>query len=260
MKIGIIGLGFVGKAIAWSHRNEELVIRDPKLTNSAEYSDFINCDAVYVCVPSPSTEDGRCDTSILETTVKELLFVLINKPVVIICKTTAPPSVYDRLQKEYPTLVHCPEFLTAKENIADYQNSNYFVIGGDPYWCAQAREIMHNGVHLTHDKFIITDIKTAALYKYMMNCYLATKVTFMNEFKLLADAEGVDFDKLTNCADRDNRIGHTHMQVPGPDGNYGWGGACFPKDVLAIINEAKDLNVNFELMNQVNIINEKHRQ
>lgn len=264
MRIGIIGFGYVGGAIAWAHKNQDIIIRDPKLENSAELHKFVDCDAIFVCVPSPcvdpTLEDGRCDASILEQTLKELLFVLVNKQIPIICKTTAPPSVYERLQIEYPNIVHCPEFLTAANNLSDYQNSRYFVLGGNKKWCEQARDVIHTGVGLTHDKFLITDIKTAALYKYMMNSYLAAKVTFMNEFKLLADAEGVDFLNLTNLAIWDDRIGYTHTQVPGNDGQYGWGGGCFPKDVAAIITEALDLGLDFELMQRIESINKIHRK
>jgi nucleotide sugar dehydrogenase len=260
MKIGIIGYGFVGAAIARAHHKDELIIKDPKLESSADYPDFVNCDAIYICVPSPSTDDGRCDTSILEQTLKDLLFVLINNPIPIICKTTAPPSVYKRLQKQYSSIVHCPEFLTAANNVRDYLNSRYFVLGGDAEWCINAREIIRSGVPLVDDKFLIIDIKTAALYKYMMNCYLAAKVTFMNDFKNLADAEGIEWNSLKSLAIFDDRIGHTHMDVPGPDGKYGWGGACFPKDVSAIIKEASDIGIDFELIYRVDSINKRHRQ
>jgi UDPglucose 6-dehydrogenase len=261
MRIGIIGFGFVGQAIGWSYQHKaELVIRDPKLVDSASLDQFVDCDAIFICVPSPSTEDGHCDTTILEDTLKELLFVNINKQIPIISKVTAPPSVYTRLQQEYPNLVYCPEFLTAANNVADYANSNYFVLGGNYDWCVKARTAIHQGVPLVHNKFTIVDIKTASLYKYMMNTYLATKVTFMNDFKLLADAEGVAWDDLKHLSKADNRIGNTHMNVPGPDGQYGWGGGCFPKDVAAIIMEAIDKNVDFELLDRVETINKKHRR
>lgn len=260
MKIGVIGFGYVGQAIAWAHRNHDLIIRDPKLDHSASLDKFTNCNGIYVCVPSPSTEDGHCDSSLLEQTLKELLFVIIDKPIPIICKTTAPPSVYERLQKEHPNIVHCPEFLTAANNTADYQNADYFVLGGNKDWCEKARDVIHHGVPLVHQKFLITDIKTAALYKYMMNSYLATKVTFMNEFKNLADAEGVEFNKLTELTVWEDRIGRTHMQVPGSDGQFGWGGMCFPKDIAAIQMEALDLNTELELLGRVEDINKKHRR
>ena len=82
----------------------------------------------------------------------------------------------------------------------------------------------------------------------------------MNDFKTLADAEGISFEDLTALTKYDTRIGHSHMRVPGPDGEYGWQGGCFPKDVAAIIEEAIDLNVDFELMDRVESINKKHRR
>ena len=264
MRIGIIRFGYVGGAIAWAHRDQDIIIRDPKLKASADLDKFVDCDAVFVCVPSPcvdpTLENGKCNTSILEQTLKELLFVLINKQIPIICKTTAPPSVYARLQKEYPNIVHCPEFLTAANNLTDYMNAEYFVLGGQYDWCIKAREVIHLGVSVTHDRFIITDIKTAALYKYMMNSYLATKVTFMNDFKLLADAEGIDWNDVKTLITYEDRIGKSHMDVPGPDGQFGWGGACFPKDIAAIIEESIELGLDFELMQRVESINKKHRK
>ena len=260
MRIGIIGFGYVGKAIFFAHTNDDLVIRDPKLEKSAELHEFNSCEAIYVCVPIPPTHDGRCDTSVLENVLKELLFVLINKEIPIICKTTAPPSAYESLQKQYPSIVHCPEFLTAADNIRDYARSNYFVLGGDPAWCVKARSVIQLSNQIVDSKFIIMSIKAAALYKYMMNSYLATKVTFMNDFKSLADAEDVNWGDLLRASVHDNRIGDTHMNVPGPDGQYGWGGGCFPKDVAAITMEAIDLTVDFELLDRVETINVRHRR
>jgi UDPglucose 6-dehydrogenase len=260
MKIGIIGFGFVGHAIGWAHRTDDLVIRDPKLQDSADISEFTGCDAIFVCVPTPSTEDGHCDSSILEQTLKELLFVVINKQIPIICKSTAPPSVYERLQKEYPNVVYCPEFLTAANATTDYANADSCTLGGDYDWCAKAREVIRHGRPMVHDKFTIVPIKVAALHKYLMNSYLAARVSFMNDFKKLADAEGVEWKDLAYLAKHDGRIGYSHLEVPGPDGQYGWGGACFPKDVAAIQMEALDLNTELELLGRVEDINRKHRK
>ena len=260
MKIGIIGFGFVGQAIAWAHKDDELVIRDPKLPNSAGLDQFTDCDGIFVCVPSPSTYDGHCDSSILEATVKELLFSVINKPIPIICKTTAPPSVYEKLHKQYPTIVYSPEFLTAANNVSDYANADYVVLGGDTEWCEAARGIMSRCLPNVQDLFVFTDVKTASLYKYMMNSYLATKVTFMNEFARLASTIDVNWDSIRAMSALDTRIGQTHMQVPGPDGQYGFGGMCFPKDIAAIQMEALDLGMDLELLGRVEDINKKHRR
>ena len=175
MKIGIIGYGFVGKAVGWAYRNTDLIIRDPKLENSASLEKFVDRDAVFICVPSPSTDTGQCDTSILEEVLKELLFVSIQNPnCVFISKTTAPPGTYKTLQSHYPNLVHSPEFLTQINAIQDYANASYCVIGGSYEWSVKAREILNHVRKIPQDRHIIVNIETAALYKYMMNSYLAT--------------------------------------------------------------------------------------
>jgi nucleotide sugar dehydrogenase len=261
MRVGIIGFGYVGQAIGWAYRDHDLIINDPKLSGSANLDKFIDRDAIFICVPSPSTEDGHCDSSILEETLKNLLFITISNPdIVIISKTTATPQIYKKLQQQYPNLVHAPEFLTQENNTADYANARYCVLGGNYDWCVKARKIIIEGRRLTHDKHIITTIETASLYKYMMNSYLATKVTFMNDWDKIATAEGVSLDDLRHIASHEDRIGTTHMQVPGPDGHYGWGGACFPKDIAAILEEGLDLGVELELLGRVEDINKKHRK
>jgi UDPglucose 6-dehydrogenase len=133
------------------------------------------------------------------------------------------------------------------------------IIGGNKEWCDKAAEIIDYHLGTPKEIVKIVDIKVAALYKYMMNSYLATKVTFMNEFYKLAQAEGVDWNKIKEAASYDDRIGMTHMDVPGSDGNYGWGGACFPKDIAAIINEAKSLGLDFGLLENITNINKEHR-
>ena len=82
------------------------------------------------------------------------------------------------------------------------------------------------------------------MIKYMNNCYFATKVSFMNEMYQIADACGVDWGMAVDGFIRDGRIGHSHMSVPGPDGKFGFGGSCFPKDIQAMINFAESLDVN----------------
>lgn len=260
MKIGIIGFGYVGSAVGWAHKHQDQIIKDPKLKDSKELKDFVNADAVFVCLPSPMLEDGRCDTSYLENGLEELFStVRFEEPIPVICKTTAPPSVYEKLAKRYPNIVYSPEFLTAANHIADYQNANFFVIGGDPIWCERAREVIRLGVPLRDRDFVYTDIKTASLFKYMMNSYMSMKVTFMNDFYELCQAEDVEWRTMKKLAGLDDRIGDTHMDVPGPDGKFGYGGACFPKDVSAIISEANDLSVDFDLMKTIREANNRHR-
>lgn len=259
MKIGIIGFGYVGSAIGWAHRRDDIVIHDPKMPDSVSKAEMLDCDAIYVCVPSPEAEEGYCDSSILEETLKDLLLVSLRGDVPIICKTTAPPSVYERLHKQYPNIVYSPEFLTARNHISDYKTTEVFILGGDVGYCEKARDVIMQS-DIQNKQFLLTDVKTASLFKYMMNSYLAMKVTFMNEFKELADAHDVNWQEVRELAKYDRRIGNTHMHVPGPDGEYGWGGACFPKDIAAITMEAIDQGLEFELMQRVETINRRHRK
>ena len=95
---------------------------------------------------------------------------------------------------------------------------------------------------------IKTNYETAEMIKYMNNCFFATKVSFLNEMYQIADACGVDWDVAVEGFVRDGRVGHSHMSVPGPDGKFGFGGSCFPKDIQAMINFAESLSVSPDVL------------
>lgn len=255
MKIGIIGHGYVGGAVAHTHRNHTLVIRDPKFNEkSASIEDIKSCDAVYVCVPTPMMEDGHCDDLFVKSVLKEL----DGYTKLIICKSTVPPGIYLRLQDRYPNLVHAPEFLTAANATADYENSNWVLIGGSLDRCKEAEQVIRQS-SIKASYYHYTDIATASFFKYLANTFLATKVTFMNDLFHLAKAVGVDWNEIKKIAINDSRLGNSHWDVPGPDGKFGFGGACFPKDVAAICEHALDVGINLELLEHVETINKRHR-
>lgn len=255
MKIGLFGLGYVGTAVAHTHRNQDLVIRDPKLgEQSASIDEIKMCDAVYVCVPTPMLDNGHCDDSY----VKSVLIELEGYTNVIICKSTVPPGVYMKLQDRYPNLVHAPEFLTAANATADYENSTWVLIGGDKRFCKKAEEVVRTST-IKAETYHYSNIATASLFKYMANAFMATKVTFMNDLYNLAQAVGVDWQEIKQLARNDTRLGSSHWDVPGPDGMFGYGGACFPKDVSAIIEHGMDLGTPQKLLESVKKINSLHR-
>lgn len=255
MKIGIYGLGYVGSAVAESHKQHELVIRDPKLGDkSASIDQITKCDAVYICVPTAMTVSGDCDEEI----VKSVLSELSTYTKVIISKSTIPPNSYATLQKLYNNLVHAPEFLTAAKATEDYINSSWVLIGGEERWCKSAQAIIANSsVKTTHYHF--TNIQTASLFKYLANSFMATKVIFMNELFHLGNKIDVDWEEIKKISKNDTRLGISHWDVPGPDGQFGYGGACFPKDVSAIINHAANMGVNLTLLESVQHINNLSR-
>lgn len=255
MKIGILGLGYVGSAVAWTHRHHEVVARDPKLGDkSASLEEIKTCDAVYVCVPTPMLEDGHCDDSF----VKSVLAELADYDKIIICKSTVPPGVYAYLESKYSNIVHAPEFLTAANATADYESATWVLVGGKPNNVERAIEIIStSSIAATH--YHRTNITTASLFKYLANSFMATKVTFMNEFYQLAQHFDVNWSDVKEIAKNDPRLGNTHWDVPGPDGSFGYGGACFPKDVAAICEQAIDVGTSLELLERVEVINKRHR-
>jgi UDPglucose 6-dehydrogenase len=89
------------------------------------------------------------------------------------------------------------------------------------------------------------------MIKYMNNCFLATKVSFMNEMKLLANESNVDWNIAVDGFALDPRVGSSHLSVPGPDGKLGFGGSCFPKDLQALIFYAKSLGLDMHTLSSV---------
>jgi UDPglucose 6-dehydrogenase len=246
-KIGIIGLGFVGEAIRNSYVGFTTICIDTDVHKGyvGTYNEIKDTEGIFICVPSPENKDGTADTSILES----VLVTLKNYPGVIISKVTAPPDVYKRLSEEYPNLVYVPEFLTAANSIHDYANSSFFIIGGKVLAYQREAERVIRYSHPNASTVPCT-IEEASLTKYIVNSFLATKVVFMNEMAALVNANGANWHKVARLISYDSRIGKSHLRVPGPDDQYGFGGMCFPKDTSAIIKHAESLNVNLHVLKE----------
>ena len=248
--IGIIGCGFVGNAICKSFNLievvKEIVVIDTDLSkNTGTYEDIKKCDAVFICVPSPQNSDGSCDSSLLEDVLKNLK----GYKGVIISKVTATPDVYQRLQKDLINLVYVPEFLTAANANVDYLNTKKFIIGGSVVAYLREAERILKLSHPSAD-FYFTDIKSASMVKYIINSFLATKVVFMNEIQSLSNSIGCEWQEISQLLKTDHRIGNSHLQVPGPDGFYGFGGMCFPKDTSAFIKYAETQNQSLNVLKE----------
>lgn len=247
-KFGIIGLGYVGGAIRDSYETEfvDLIIIDPKLNLPWTYDDIKEAEGIFVCVPSPMGDNGVADTSILEAVLDKLKSVRYDG--VIISKVTAPPSVYSQLQEQFPNLVHVPEFLTAANASRDYIEGKFAFIGGKvKAYRDLAENIIREGQR--HLKTVVhCTVAEAALTKYTINSYLATKVVFMNELYQLCQSAGIDYKMVSYMAMVDPRIGTSHMRVPGPDGSFGFGGACFPKDTAALLKYAESVGINLNTL------------
>ena len=247
-KIGIVGLGFVGNAIKDNMEHVcELILVDPPRGLQSKYEDLLDCEGVFVCVPSPQGDDGRCDTSFLESALDKL--ASLGYTGVIISKSTAPPSVYKALQTKHKNLVHAPEFLTAADASRDYANGKFAIIGGCVgAYQRDAERIIRMGQSGIGDNVQFCTIDEAALAKYTINTYLATKVAFMNEIYSVATNSGMNYDTVISMVNMDKRIGSSHLKVPGPDGLFGFGGACFPKDTAALLKYAEEVGASMMVL------------
>jgi UDPglucose 6-dehydrogenase len=247
MRVGIIGFGFVGHAIYSSYKDKvQCVIKDEEKGYHCSYSEIKQCDAIFVCVPSPETENGECDSSILQSVIENLS----DYSGVIISKVTAPPDVYSRLKIN--NLFYVPEFLTARNSVEDYKNTKNLIIGGSDH--QKAEHIIRLGLPNVEQVRYVT-IEEASVIKYATNTFLSVKVVFMNEIKQLCDKIGVDYNNVKQTLSLDPRIGSTHLEVPGYDGLFGYGGACFPKDMSAFLKFSDNIDSELLIIKQAMIKN-----
>jgi len=241
-KIGIIGYGFVGSDIGNALEIEaELFVMDPAKGHNATYQDLMSCSGIFVCVPTPQDDDGTCDISILEGILHDLHSRGYTG--VIISKCTAPADWYESMNIIYPNLIHAPEFLTAAKAAQDYLNGEFAFVGGRVAAYRKEAERIIRLSQRSLKSVTLCTIAEAAMAKYAINTFMATKVVFMNELEALCSKTGVDYNSVAYMVMKDTRIGSSHMQVPGPDGAYGFGGACFPKDTSALLKYAEQKGV-----------------
>ena len=240
LTVGIIGNGYVGEAVNYAFSsvvNTKVFDIDPsKCLNTLE--SVHNSDFVFVCVPTPMFRDGIQDLSY----VKDVFKNSTNKPIYIL-KSTVLPGTTDKLSSKYKSLkiIFSPEFLTEKNAKNDIINPSRIVLGGEMSLTNEVKKLFD--LRFKNQKIISTDSKTAELIKYMNNAFLATKVSIMNEFKLICDKIGANWDDALVGFISDGRIGNSHINVPGHDGKLGYGGTCFPKDVNALLSFSKKCNI-----------------
>jgi UDPglucose 6-dehydrogenase len=226
LKLGIIGLGVIGRAVQ--------ACAECKTIRADKYDPLEPlkwCDAIAVCVGTPALPSGECDTSALE----EVLTSLHDYQGPIVCHSTAPAAFYKKHSR--PNLVHVPEFVRGFNAAEEYKLQRRLIIGGDRLTARMVFELWADNLCPILEYYCGMSIESAAMAKYIANSLLATKVALLNEIKPLSDAVGADWGLITEALADDQRLGTSHWEVPGPDGKLGFGGACFPKDVSALASE-----------------------
>ena len=259
--IGIIGQGFVGNAVYQKFKNYYDVLTydlDKSKCNST-YEDLVfKSDTIFLCLPTPMNEDGSCHTDILEKELVNIDLLADNQEVkkTIVVKSTISPGTTSKWNDLYESLdiVFNPEFLTEANAVDDFNNQNRIILGGPRPATTKLRQIYSKVFPQAH--IIKTDSTHAEMVKYLTNAFLATKVSFANEIYQICGKLNVDYDKVVEYATLDNRLGKSHWQVPGPDGDFGFGGHCLPKDLSSLIHLAMSLDTETNVLNAVEETND----
>ena len=250
-KIGIIGRGFVGSAVQFGFSpnvgcDAELRVYDKDVSKSTHsLEETVNeSDFIFLSVPTPSNADGSMNIDILDKVLNDIQLINKRSGNIILIRSTVTPGTTTKLAKKFTKLniVFNPEFLTERSAKFDFINQSRFILGGRKRNTAKVAKLFkwRFGDSMP---VVETNFNTAEMIKYMNNCFFATKVSFMNEMKLIADASNVNWDMAVEGFVRDGRVGHSHLNVPGPDGRCGFGGSCFPKDIQAMISYGNELGV-----------------
>ena len=241
INVGIIGCGFVGGALKdWlEHNNPEckLFISDPP---KGYNDDLSNIDIAFLQIHVPTEEDGTQDLTLM----KELITKLPDVPVFV--RTTILPGTSERLSRETGHKVHyMPEFLTERTHIEDFKKQTMVFTG--------AHELLTK--IFVGKKFTVMTPLEAELTKYMHNVFGAYKVTYFNACREYCEQMGADWRKVHTGVLLSGYINDTHTYVPGPDGKFGYGGKCFPKDVNAFakMTEGTPLGTLLEHLHELNV-------
>jgi UDPglucose 6-dehydrogenase len=236
--IGVIGCGFVGKAVVFGFKDIYHIRIYDVDKNRATHSlkETCNSDVVFICVPTPMRTNGEgTDLSILLDLFGKIKQECNNETIYVL-KSTVPIGTTKRLVRDYGLkIIHNPEFLTAKNANLDFLTPSRIVIGGDRNWSEQIKKVYED--RFVGSNILLMSSDESEAVKYIANCFLATKVLFFNEVNLGLKQYNLDWNMVIKGVLTDGRISYSHTQVPGPDGQYGFSGTCFPKDLCSLIEQ-----------------------
>src|SRR4030042_2216149 len=242
-RVAVVGYGYVGKGVYnFFKDNLETVYFDPNVKGSASKEKINSCDLGVICVPTPMGKDGACDLSIIEETLEWLATPLI------LIKSTIPPGTTEYLAKKTgKKICFSPEYMGEGGYFVPYwkyshprdmKYHNFQIIGGKKETASRIADFFVR-VSGPDAKFFITDSTTAELVKYMENAFIATKVTFCNEFYNIARAFGVEYKELRELWLLDSRMGRMFSAVFPEKEKRGFEGKCIPKDINAIVKASE---------------------
>tara|TARA_Y100000739_G_C20416594_1_gene376977 strand:- start:53 stop:742 length:690 start_codon:yes stop_codon:yes gene_type:complete len=204
-------------------------------------------------------DDGSQNIDFVKDAVNQIN--KFEKDILLVIKSTILPKYVDEILTNNNNIIINPEFL--RENFAneDFINTEIIVFGGEKTNCDRLADFYEKYTECICKDYINTDPMSASLVKYTINSFLALKVIFFNEMKSVFDNlnTNTEWSDFISSLSKDKRMGNSHMSVPGPDGRYGFGGPCFPKDVKALIQYSKEIGNELTLLKKANSINNNIR-
>lgn len=291
MKIGIVGTGYVGLVTGscLAHlghtvtavdidvskvemlKKIQVPIFEPGLEElmqplvgknlffSTQYADFSDVDAIFIAVGTPSADDGSADLKYVYTAVESLSLVL-KKNACVILKSTVPVGTAGKVRNILLSqgrtdlmVVNNPEFLKEGSAIKDFLEPDRIVVGADKEEAFDILEKIYAPLVKTRNCYLLKMSNVSAeLTKYAANCFLATKISFINEIAQLCEIIQADVEDVKKGIGSDPRVGALFLN-PGP----GYGGSCFPKDVKALIYSAKQVGMDLNVVNAAEEANKR---
>jgi UDPglucose 6-dehydrogenase len=252
MNIGVIGLGIIGSACKFGFEKLGHKVLGHDIALDTKLSDLVNCEIVYVCVPTPSNEDGSCNTNIVEQVVYDLK-QLDYKGIIAIKSTVKPHTTQKLLDKTGLKLCFVPEFLRERCAITDFtENHSLLAIGTHSDEIFEVVKKCHGNYPKHITKLIPTE---AELLKYYSNVYNAMKITFANEMYEICSKLGVDYSAIKNSFVKRETTKDIYLDVN--DNFRGYAGVCLPKDTKALDAFAKELGLDLKLFETIDKENDK---
>jgi len=241
-QIGIVGHGFVGQAVdyGFSQRNVEKFIVDPNYDTTVDDLAAFDPDVTFVAVPTPMSNTGKIDSTIVEKVVKEIIDK--TRGLIVVKSTVTPDIMIELANMARDRIVYNPEFLTEKNANEDFINPKMHVFGGDPSICRFIENLYETRSLCRPCPVFHVSVAEASLIKYGINSFLATKVLWFNQFYDVVNGHG-NYNRIVSAIATDSRVGNSHTVVPGFDGKRGFGGACFPKDTKALSYFAPEFSI-----------------
>lgn len=259
-KLGIIGYGVVGQALANGFKDDQILYFDKFKETSTPFEEVISqSDYIFICLPTPMfTDESGIDLGIIEEMVAKTTQLTDRTDKIVVIKSTVVPGTTKKFKDLYPQtkFVFNPEFLTEAHYLEDFINPDRTIIGSFDYESGEKIAQLYR-TRFPNVPVFITDPTTAELAKYMSNCYLALKVGFANQFYDLAQVLGIDYTEVKKLVVADKRIENTHLDVTA---ERGFGSKCFPKDMVSLLGLAKDLNVDLSILKSTWEYNKKVRK